>query len=66
MSPEENELFISIFKIAGQGNDVSEQFYEEDEQTLSIYGNIYQHILMQYVNLVGNDLYFQMFILKSA
>ena len=53
VSPEENELFISIFKSCGEGTSVEDHFYEDgDSENISVYGRVYQSILMSYVQMV--------------
>ena len=52
VSPEENKLFVSIFKIAGDGKSIDHFFEDDGEDTLSIYGRLYQVTLMEYCNVV--------------
>ena len=52
VSTEEKKLFVSIFKIAGDGKSINHFFEDDGEDTLSIYGRLYQVTLMEYCNVV--------------
>ena len=53
VSAEENKLFVSMFKYCEGGKSIKEQFYmKEDEESNSVYGLVYQNLLMAYCKLV--------------